>query len=57
MGRITFVMDDEVEKEFRELIARKYGNRKGAVGSALNEAVIMWIAKAKADLNELSGKK
>ena len=53
MGRINFILDDELENEFRKLVAIKYGARRGALGAALNEAVKMWIAKAKADLKEL----
>ena len=53
MGRINFALDDDVEKEFRKLVALKYGAKKGALGAALNEAVKMWIAKAKTDLKEL----
>jgi len=53
MGRITFTLDDVVEEQFRKIVAMKYGARKGAIGSALNEAVRLWIAKAKADLKEL----
>jgi len=53
MGRITFTLDDGVEEQFRKIVALKYGARKGAIGSALNEAVRLWIAKAKADLKEL----
>ncbi|GAB6103238.1 hypothetical protein JCM16138_24610 [Thermococcus atlanticus] len=52
MGKITLTVDDAVEEEFRKLAAQKYGARKGALGSALTEAMLMWIAKAKADLEK-----
>ncbi len=53
MGRITFTLDNDVEEQFRRIVALKYGARKGAIGSALNEAVRLWIAKAKEDLKAL----
>jgi len=55
MGKITVTVEDNVEEEFRRLVAAKFGARKGALGAALSEAMRMWIAKAKADLKELEG--
>jgi hypothetical protein len=53
MGKITVIVDDSIEEEFRKLVAMKYGARRGALGAALTEAMKIWIAKAKADLKEL----
>ena len=53
MGKITVIVDDSIEEEFRKLVAMKYGARRGALGAALTEAMKIWIAKAKADLKKL----
>lgn len=47
MGKMTIVIDDELEREFRMAVARRYGVRKGALGIAVSEAIKMWIKKVK----------
>jgi len=53
MGKITVNLNDDLERELREILAKKYGVKKGALGAAVNEAIRMWIAKAKADLKQI----
>ena len=43
MGKITFVMPDDIEEKFRRAIAITKGLHKGALGIALTEAAQMWI--------------
>ena len=50
MGKLTVLVSDEVEDTFRELVAKRYGLRRGALSIAVEEAFKLWIAKAKADL-------
>jgi len=45
MGVITTSVDDEVEKKFRELVQKKYGKIRGALGVAITEAIKDWIKK------------
>jgi len=52
MGRITLVIDDDMEQELRMLAAKKYGLKRGSLGAALNEAVRMWINKTREELKE-----
>ena len=43
MGRIIFTLPDDLEKEFRAEVARRFGARKGSISKALKEAVKLWI--------------
>lgn len=43
MGKITFVMPDDIEEKFRKVIANTKGLHKGSLGTALTEAAQMWI--------------
>jgi hypothetical protein len=45
MGKITFVMPDDIEEKFRQVVG-KPGYHKGALGSALTEGAKMWIKKS-----------
>ncbi|WP_167915985.1 hypothetical protein [Thermococcus sp. LS2] len=47
MGVITISVDDEVEKEFRKLVEKRYGKIRGALGVAITEAMKLWIKKVK----------
>ena len=43
MARITFVIPDNVEQEFRRIVGAVEGMNKGALGKALTEGALMWI--------------
>jgi len=43
MGTITLSIDDRTEKEFRRLVEKTLGKRKGALGEAATEAMEIWI--------------
>jgi hypothetical protein len=43
MGRIVVEMDAELEKEFRDGIAKRLGMKKGNIKVATEEAVKMWL--------------
>jgi len=43
MGTITLSIDDRTEREFRRLVEKILGKRKGALGEAATEAMDLWI--------------
>lgn len=47
MGRITAVINDELDKEFRALVGKRYGIKKGTLSIAVEEAIRLWVRKVK----------
>jgi predicted transcriptional regulator len=45
MGTITISVDDDVEKKFRTRAKKIYGERKGALGQAVKEAMDLWVTE------------
>lgn len=43
MGRINFVISDEIEETFRQEISKSKGMRKGNISKAIEEAILLWI--------------
>ena len=48
MGTVTFSIKDEIERIFRETVARVYGAERGALSRAIEEAIMLWV-KSKAE--------
>ncbi|WP_168194726.1 hypothetical protein [Thermococcus aciditolerans] len=49
MGRLDIYIQDDVEKKFRELVKKLYGNRKGALSIAAEQAIKEWIKKVESE--------
>ncbi len=50
MGKtITINLDETIEKRFKERAKLKYGNKKGSLAKAMNEALEEWL---KSDNND-----
>jgi hypothetical protein len=45
MGRIVVELDEELEKAFRDEVARRLGMKKGNIKIAMKEAMKMWIER------------
>lgn len=45
MGKINLCLSDELEKQFREAVFRKYGLKRGNIQKAIEEALKEWIQK------------
>ncbi|HIJ97972.1 TPA: hypothetical protein H1012_02400 [archaeon] len=43
MGVLTIKVDEKVEKEFREEAVKKFGAKKGYLGSAVEDAMKLWL--------------
>lgn len=46
MGTITINIDNDVEKQFRELAQKIYSKKKGYLGNAVTSAMQKWIDEA-----------
>ena len=45
MGRLDVILPDELDKKFRETVRKLYGNRRGALSIAVEQAIKDWIKK------------
>ncbi len=47
MARIILSIDDELDKQFRDEVAKRLGMKKGNIKIAMEEAIKDWINKGK----------
>lgn len=47
MGRIDIVLDDALELQFRQEIAKQLGMKKGNMSLAIEAAIKLWIEEGK----------
>jgi len=43
-----FVVSDDIEKRFRLTVGKQLGYRKGVLGAALEEAMVLWLVYQRA---------
>ena len=43
MGKMNIIISDDIEKRFRDTIARYRGVKEGNISEALEEAIELWI--------------
>jgi len=43
MGKITVVVNDDLEKKFRETVFKDKGMKQGNISLSIEEALEMWI--------------
>ena len=44
---INFKIPEDIEREFRQEVARRFGYRKGAMTRAIVEAIQLWLKSGK----------
>jgi hypothetical protein len=47
MAKMIFDLDDEKEKEFRDIVVKVKGLHKGVIKESLEEAIDAWIKEQK----------
>jgi hypothetical protein len=47
MARFDLTIDDKLDQQFRDMIYKKYGMKKGNLRIALEEAIRLWIDNEK----------
>ncbi|WP_157065502.1 hypothetical protein [Thermococcus celericrescens] len=50
MPKATFVISEEILEEFKKLARKRYGNKRGVLSVAIEEAIKDWIKKTKREL-------
>jgi len=53
MGRINWIMDDELEKKVRVAAVAKFGDRKGKNKKAVEEALRVWLLLTDEEIPEI----
>lgn len=43
LARIDVIIDDQVHRELRQVILKKFGGKKGDLSKAVEEAIRNWI--------------
>jgi len=43
--RLNLTISESLEREFREIVFKRYGLHKGDIQRAVEEAIKLWIAK------------
>jgi hypothetical protein len=43
LARIDVILDDDLEKKFRDEVFKRYGMKRGNLTEAMQEAVRMWL--------------
>ncbi|CAD5245028.1 hypothetical protein [Thermococcus camini] len=50
MPKATFVISGETLEEFKKLAKKRYGDKRGVLSVAIEEAIKDWIKKTKKEL-------
>jgi len=45
MGKLLVSLEDETDKRFREITKRTFGNKKGAISIAAEQAIREWMLR------------
>lgn len=56
MGRLDIILDDDLDKEFREEAFKQLGLRRGSISSAIEDAIRLWIKTNKEKRSEAAKK-
>lgn len=51
MGKVTLVLNDELEQKFRDAIYKSKGMKRGNIQSAIEEAIECWIKEKEEKAN------
>ena len=54
MGKINLTINDELEREFREMAYKVKGMKKGFLTDATEEAIKVWLKSVKSSIPPLS---
>jgi hypothetical protein len=46
-SRLDLTIDPELDKQFRDMVYRKFGMKKGNLRTALEEAIKLWLSNEK----------
>jgi hypothetical protein len=44
VGKINLIIDDKIEKRFRDTVYRRKGMKKGNLTDSVEEAMILWVS-------------
>jgi len=43
VAKLNVTISDELDREFRAEVARRFGGEKGKLGKAISEAIELWL--------------